>query len=123
MWKRDGKCLFDQLSLAPALRAYMGRPSCFAGELCDVTDIRLSELSRYCTGPGRLERTTNLVPAGCVWAMGFGWSWWVAQSTMLSTCRAAGLHEEMLLAEDLPPPQCTVTFLLPRHGRHGLHAP
>ena len=93
VWKRDGKCLFDQLSLAPALRAYMGRPSCSAGELCDATGIRLSELSRYWTGPGRLERTTTLVPVGCVWAMGFGWSSWVAQSTMLSACRAAGLHE------------------------------
>ena len=99
MWKRDGKCLFDQLRLPAALRQFMARPRFAVSELIEVTGCSISEVRRYWRDAGPLKLESVVVLVGCVWAMGFGWSSWVAQCTVLDACYAAGLHESMVLAE------------------------
>ena len=49
-----------------------------------------------------------LYPVSNVFPMGFSWSSYVAQETLLGRCAAAGLEESMILAEDAPAP-CDVS--------------
>ena len=43
-------------------------------------------------------------PISAVFPMGFSWSSFVAQSCMLEVCTYAGLREDRILADDVPPP-------------------
>ena len=51
-------------------------------------------------------------PCGTTWAMGFSWSSFVAQSTLLHCCRRAGLTDKHMLADDLLPPRGRVAHAL-----------
>jgi hypothetical protein len=53
-----------------------------------------------------LNGNAVLTPINITWAMGFSWSSFVAQSTMVHSCIAAGFPKEMFLTEAhcLPPP-------------------
>ena len=104
MWKRDGKCLFDQLKLPSDLTPFMGRPPFLAKELCEATATSLETLREFWTSSQILTADSVVYPVGLVWAMGFGWSSWVSQCTMLDTCYKSGLDENMILADDLPVP-------------------
>jgi len=104
MWKRDGKCLFDKLRLPAALVPFMGRPPFTIREFCVATSISIDSAREFWRGRGALALDTVVYPVGRVWAMGFGWSSWVSQCVMLDTCYAAGLGEDMVLAEDHPIP-------------------
>ena len=45
------------------------------------------------------DATDGLTPVNLTWAMGFGWSSFVAQSFTVSTCLEAGFERRQLLRE------------------------
>jgi len=88
----------------------MGRPAVRIRELLDA-GLSRSELRRYCNEPGGLTAGRLVYPASRAWPMGFSWSSYVAQCTMLyGVCRRAGLQVRQILAGDRASPldlQCT----------------
>ena len=116
MSSRDGKVFFDQLRVPLSLSAYLGRP---AIRLCDLLEPPPCE-SGACAAPGLTEAELAsfvldgpipsdsiwITPVSNAWPMGFGWSSYVAQSTMVASCRRAGfpidsfLTGERVLAAD-----------------------
>ena len=151
--KRDGRCFFDQLVLPPSLSAYMGRPPVTARELLDsgvvATDhltssspvslndfVKTWDASSTAAAPasphhhpldaGRpVQATDELWPCSKVWGMGFAWSSYVAQETLLGVCTRAGLPNNVALAVGHPIPASErVFFSLATDGvmifsRHG----
>ena len=102
--KRDGRCLFDQLRLPPDLERFMGRPPVRVRELLSA-GLSGSELRRCCSDPGGMTEGRLVYPASRSWPMGFSWSSYVAQCTMLyGVCRRAGLCVQQILAGDRASP-------------------
>ena len=58
--------------------------------------LRDDELTMACDGvdPALLSDRNMQYPVNTVWPMGFSWSSTVAQDTMLSLCRLAGINEQ-----------------------------
>ena len=109
IWKRDAQCFFDQLALPVALRAWFGRPPLALADLTVYGGASRDELQYFCDGP--LPNAGALVhPVCCTWSMGFSWSSFIAQSTLLAKCRDAGLTDSRMLADDLPPPARGLTY-------------
>jgi hypothetical protein len=113
---RDGRIFFDQLAVPSDLMSFFGRPLVRVADLldppaCESGDVGEPGLSAaelenlLVDGPLRLG-TTSLVPLAACWPMGFGWSSFLAQSTMLGSVVQAGFvdgqimsHERRLLPE------------------------
>ena len=70
MWKRDGKCLFDQLRLPAALVPFMGRPPFTIREFCAATGISFDSAREFWRGRGALALDSVVYPVGRVWARG-----------------------------------------------------
>ena len=107
---RDGRVFFDQLQVPPAMRPYFGRPMVAVSDLIDpppcesgaTADIGLNnvELDGFLVDGPLQHDETHVTPIACSWPMGFGWSSYVAQSTMVATCLNAGFHEESFLSDE-----------------------
>jgi hypothetical protein len=104
--KRDGKCFFDQLLLPTELRKYMGRPWITRAELA-AGGVAHDEMNMYIEA-GTDPMQEKLWPVSCVWCMGFSWSSFIAQETLLSVLQQAGLGPEKIISTDGPSP---LTFL------------
>lgn len=106
MNKRDGKCLFDQLRLPQNLRSFMARPPVRVRELIEFGGMSEAELQQAVPQSHKLRLHELVYPVSSCWPMGFSWSSYVAQCTMLGVCRRAGLRTCRILADDLPTPAC-----------------
>lgn len=104
VFKRDQQCFFDQLGLPEELRQWFGRPSLTCGELLRCTDMTWEELRRHYGGAAELHHGLALHPLCAVWPMGFAWSSFLAQSTLLAYCLKGGFTLDQMLADDLPTP-------------------
>lgn len=100
--KRDGKCLFDQLHLPQHLQKYMGRPPVRIQDLVDCGVFTFAELQQYCRDDVTLASIVH--PVSTCLPMGFSWSSFICQSTMLGICEHAGLRSFAVLADDTPAP-------------------
>ncbi len=94
--KRDGRSWFDQLALDPCLRPFFGRPGVKREELLEAG---MSE-AELVAAAGADSARSWLVPRAMVWPMGFSWSSWVAQETLLTIASRAGLTTAQVLACD-----------------------
>jgi len=104
---RDGRAFFDQLSLPHALRGYFGRPAVSIDQLlcppaCESGGATVLPMSRdeidSCLLDSTLDQCTGaLVPVSNVYPMGFGWSSYVAQNTMVHSVLQAGFGSNQLL--------------------------
>jgi hypothetical protein len=120
MSKRDGKCLFDQLRLPPEIQGFMGRPPVLVSELqaSGFSDSWILSLlppsEAVVVDRGRpLDPSLKVWPVNLCWGMGFAWSSYIAQATMLSVARSAGLSDPLVLAPDAPlPPLPTLCYTL-----------
>ena len=101
--KRDARCCFDQLILPEPLREWMARPPLSEAELCREGGMTASEVRSFIVGT-RPASGDQLFPVPMAWPMGFSWSSFIAQSTMLGICRKARLTKDSLLSADLPTP-------------------
>ena len=107
---RDAAAFFDQLHLPSHLRRMMGRPVVRTEELLTTglagdLGFSLQQLEAHCIDSCDLPANGELTPLSLVWPMGFAWSSFVAQSTMLGAVVASGIGHHQLLCEEatLPP--------------------
>ena len=103
--KRDGKCFFDQLQLPRELRHFMGRPAVQRQELLDA-GATVEELGVF-VDDGVDSARVSFWPCSNVWGMGFAWSSFVAQESLLAVCKRAGLDSRHALAPDNEVPLST----------------
>jgi hypothetical protein len=105
MSQRDAEVWFDQLSLPRCLCPFMGRPQVAMEELRNA-GMPSDEIASYIMDTSSVCHATQFTPVNLTWAMGFSWSSFVAQSTMVHSCQAAGFPRECFLTEGhrLPPP-------------------
>lgn len=103
--KRDGRCLFDQLRAPRELQRWFGRPPLRVQDLVEAGFFTLSELQHHYIDKGRAELHDLVFPVSLVFPMGFSWSSFVAQSTMLQVCKSAGFAVDRVLADDAPAPK------------------
>ena len=103
--KRDGRCFFDQLLLPTELRQFMGRPAVQREELigAGATDQELWTFVDRGVDAAR----SSFWPCSNVWGMGFAWSSFIAQESLLAVCKRAGLDERHALAPDNDVPTST----------------
>ena len=109
---RDGKSWFDQLLLPEALRRYMGRPCISLEDLLrwrSLHDVPVScaELQSFVKDQdGALEAKDVLTPISLCWPMGFAWSSFAAQSTMVASVQQANFGSTQFLTDEgaLPDP-------------------
>ena len=111
--KRDGRCFFDQLRLPADLEPFMGRPDLSVGELLS-TGMTIDELRTYCRGftlgDGDVAPDSKVSPCSRVLGMGFAWSSFVSQETMLGVCHRVGLTSDRALAFGVPAPDDGTVF-------------
>ena len=101
--KRDCRSLFDQLRAPDDLRPFFGRPSLCVRELLGA-GMAMDELEDHWCGEGQLGAESVVWPVSCVWPMGFSWSSYVAQGTMLATMRKSGRTEKEMVSLQQPIP-------------------
>ena len=83
------------------------------GDLVSYTDLQEHELDAFREFVAAMSFFAGIWPVCMSWPMGFSWSSFIAQSKLLKCCRAAGLDEARMLADDLPvPAQTDVSFAL-----------
>jgi hypothetical protein len=105
---RDGKSFFDQLKLPRELSLTMCRPGVLAEDLLAWSEpgqpqLTRDELQGYVIdggGSAGADPQGTFYPASLVFPMGFSWSSYVAQSTMLHSLGSAGLGPELMLSEE-----------------------
>mmetsp|Transcript_31927 Transcript_31927/g.101443 ORF Transcript_31927/g.101443 Transcript_31927/m.101443 type:complete len:854 (-) Transcript_31927:1008-3569(-) len=107
---RDGKVFFDQLAAPASLRPMFGRPNVCVAELlrpppCESGASVAEGLTAEEVGGLLLDGPLGdddvlLTPVSNTWPMGFGWSSFVAQTTMLTSCLPAGFGEDSFLSEE-----------------------
>ena len=102
--KRDAKCWFDQLSLPPALRLFMGRPPISVIELQQLGGLTTLEVQSFLEAGHAVPQNGVVYPVSRVWPMGFCWSSFIAQEQLLAVCKDAGLSTAEVLAGDAPIP-------------------
>ena len=100
----DGRCLFDQLRVPTALRSWFGRPSISVKELLGTGLLTIRDIKRSLAGSESFCIDGVVFPVSVVWPMGFAWSSYLAQCTMLGVCQRAHLTSSKVLAEDAEPP-------------------
>jgi hypothetical protein len=108
VYKRDARCYFDQLRVPRELRRWFGRPSLAVRDLLSLTDLTWAELLATWTGDGDLTGDSTVFPLSRSWPMGFSWSSFLAQTTLLQCCHRAGFRTSSFLALDTPTP-CDLT--------------
>ena len=64
----------------------------------------LEEVAKLLDPTARLCRSDVVYPVSLVWCMGFAWSSYVAQSTLLAACRGAGFPDKMVICDEKPTP-------------------
>jgi len=104
VYKRDARCYFDQLRTPEGIRPWLGRPAVTVAELLAAGDLTLADVCRQCVGQPRLTPDSVVHPLCCSWPMGFSWSSFLAQTTLLGCCTRAGLGPSSLLTLDQPIP-------------------
>ena len=104
-YKRDARCFFDQLDLPVHLRDHFGRPWLCCSDILRFTDMERCELLSFLWTGAQVSDDLVLHPCCATWPMGFSWSSYLAQSTLLAALVKAGFPEERMLADDLPPPR------------------
>jgi hypothetical protein len=107
---RDGKVFFDQLAAPASLRAFLGRPLVSVADLMNPPVCESGALSAAGLTANELEDLLQdgpleasdafLVPLNNTWPMGFGWSSYVAQTTMVRACMNAGFHADQMLSSE-----------------------
>ena len=102
--KRDARCCFDQLRLPEALMPWMGRPPVSIAELLKQGGMTRKEVGTALLFGSSGLTATRVFPVSAVWPMGFSWSSFVAQSTMMGICEDAGLDESGILSADRDTP-------------------
>ena len=102
--KKDCRCFFDQLRLPEAVRLWTGRPPVGIDELIQIGGMSRSELVDLLPQFARLRTGDIFFPVSRVWCMGFAWSSFIAQSTLLACCRKAGLRDAMCICDSQPTP-------------------
>ena len=65
------------------------------------------EVASFLPGFARVRRRDVFYPVSRVWCMGFAWSSFVAQSTLLACCRSAGFRDSVCLCNERPTPDET----------------
>ena len=99
--KRDGRVLFDQLRVPPELVPYLAWPPTTRRRLrrAGATTQLLRQLDLL-----GLPRDAPYYPCSLVWAMGFAWASFAAQSHTVALREASGAHSSTVLAQDAPSP-------------------
>ena len=110
MSQRDAQVWFDQLRLPPHLAKYMGRPPVEVRELLSL-GMDLSELQATLLDDVELDESSRVTPVNLTWAMGYSWSSFVAQSTMIQSCHSAGFPRECFVTEGHQLPSQYVTSI------------
>ena len=100
LYKRDAACFFDQLALPAPLQKWFGRPRLKAGDIMRFTDMGVEELATYWSGSSTIVADHDIHPFCLSWPMGFAWSSFLAQSTLLHQCFLGGLRRNQVLADD-----------------------
>ena len=96
--KRDASCWFDQLKLPESIRAWMGHPCLTVAELCSWEGFCRKDLeSLLQAGECLCDDRPVYILSNC-WPMGFAWSSYVAQASMLGLCARAGIPSSQLLS-------------------------
>ena len=90
--KKDCRCFFDQLALPSSIQPWTGRPPVTIAELVDFGGLTLEDVAMLLDPTTRPRRSDVVYPVSLVWCMGFAWSSYVAQSTLLAACRGAGFR-------------------------------
>ena len=93
--KRDGKVLFDQPMVLSELVGCFGTPGVTGRQLLAAG---LSERAWEQLKPPGARRKDNIFPCSRVWGMGFSWSSYLAQSTMLLALKGAGFADDELMS-------------------------
>ncbi len=102
--KRDCRTWFDQLALPMALSRFMARPRISVQELL-TAGMTQHEIDRTLSiDEPPVSPSSRLYPLARNWPMGFSWSSFVAQETLLCDAAAAGLTSAHVLAEDVALP-------------------
>ena len=109
---RDGQSWFDQLLLPDSLKQYMGRPCICLQDLLgwqspDDGSLTLNELQTFVQDDGGALVDTDVVtPISLCWPMGFAWSSYAAQSTMVASVLKANFESNQFLVDEgaLPTP-------------------
>lgn len=104
-YKRDARCFFDQLDLPRSLREHFGRPWLRCVDIFRFTDMDASELGTHLWTGAHISDELILHPCCATWPMGFSWSSYLAQSTLLAALCKAGFGKDRMLADDIPPPR------------------
>ena len=107
LYKRDARCFFDQLAIPAEIQRWFGRPRLNVSEMIKYGDISLDELRSYWCGSSSLSLDTIAHPLCLSWPMGFAWSSFLAQSTLLSLCLRGGLKLSQILSSDRVTPKST----------------
>lgn len=102
--KRDGRCLRDQFRVPHALQGLFGRHSLKVLDLVATGMIFLDEVRKALGTDRAIDPNLAVFPTSRVWPMGFSWSSWIVQCTMLAACRRAHLRTCQVLAGHTPPP-------------------
>ena len=109
VWKRDARCFFDQLAAPESLYECLGRPGLCLRELLDChlasdgrePPVSMEEMQRFCFDLSEVHLDDYVFPCCATWPMGFSWSSYLAQSTLLAQCAGVGLSTDRMLADDL----------------------
>ena len=107
---RDGRCFFDQLRAPDLLRPFLGRPRVSLKDLQCPPPCESG--ANAAPGLSEIELATFLLDGPCdpddawvipvqnTWPMGFGWSSYIAQATMVGTCMSAGFKADSFLSDE-----------------------
>ena len=107
LYKRDARCFFDQLAIPAEIQQWFDRPRLYVREMIKYGDTSLDELRRYWCGTATLTLDTIAHPLCLSWPMGFAWSSFLAQSTLLALCLRGGLKLSQILSSDRVTPNST----------------
>ena len=81
-------------------RAWFGRPVVSVRDVLRGTDMTIQELGSYWSGASPIDIDATLHPHCISWPMGFAWSSFLAQSSLLAQCFAGGLKRNQVLSDD-----------------------
>ena len=117
MHERTGRGqFFDQLDLAPHLRALFGNPSVSLMELTsssiasggskDYAPLTNDELRRFLvdTSLSDIRDSDFLTPQACCWPMGSSWASYIARCVMVGALKIVGAGESQFLCASSPLP-------------------
>ena len=105
--KRDAECCFDQLRLPVKLRKWMARPPVTIRELIESGGISWEEIQHFLEPDCVITSLdTSIFPVGQTWGMGFAWSSFISQNTLMAICKEANLDERKVVSMDSETPSC-----------------